>query len=569
MSKPADREFIKARIESDIFVDGKKEAIVARQQSAPKNSAWLFDFRKVIFRKDVLEAIARTFWEHFNDGTPIQIGGLETAAIPLVTAISLSQPQSFEKPMSAFFVRKSRKKNGRMRMIEGTLASRDVPVVLVDDILNSGKTFIRQVEVLEELGHTVAAIWSILRFRDEAFYSYFREKDIPIHSLFELNDFSDSLGVSNLHYQPPLPPEMPFTIEWKFASKKPNYFYVVPKSSPTIDDERVYVGSDSGYFWAINQKDGSTAWSYKVGFHAKGKSIFSSPAISHNTVFFGAYDGNVYALDTATGKRKWVFWEADYIGSSPAVAPELGLVFVGLEFGLIRRRGGIAALEVETGKKKWEFPMTSYTHSSPYYIQRKKQVVVGGNDGIVYLFDAKSGELQWKFPTGAPTEEEQMNGFSRFDIKESFAYDAKRDIIIFGNSDANVFAVNRKSGKLVWCFDHAEFGYMATPVIYQNSVIIGSLDKHVYCLDIETGEKKWSWNAGARIFASPTVINDGVYIGANTGRLTELDPATGKERAFITVPERITNTVVYNQKTKRYFLPTFANEIYCLRRDDE
>lgn len=557
---------IRNEIEQYVYVSATKEDFT--HTGVPKKSGWLMDFRRVIFKKHVLEAVADAFWETFKDKAPIQICGLETAALPIVSAVALRQPSSFTEPMTAFFMRKSRKKDGLMRMIEGTPADTSVPVVLVDDILNSGKTFIRQVEVLEELGYTVTAIWGILRFRDESFYSYFQEKNIAVHSLFELDDFSESLGVSNLNYQPPPPPAMPFSIEWKFASKKPNYFYVVPKSNPVIDDERVYVGSDSGFFWAINQKDGTTAWSYKVGFHAKGKSIFSSPAFAQNTVFFGAYDGNVYALDATTGKRKWIFWEADYIGSSPAVAPDLGLVFVGLEFGLIKRRGGIAALDMETGKKKWEFPMTSYTHSSPYYIQSKKQVVVGGNDGIVYLFDAKTGKLQWEFATGTPSEEEQMKGFSRFDIKESFAYDAQHDLIIFGNSDAKVFALNRKTGKVAWCFDEAEFGYIATPTIYKDSAIIGSLDKNVYCLDLGTGEKQWSWNAGARIFASPTIINDKLYIGSNTGRLTELDPVTGKELAFITVPERITNTVVYNTKTKRYFLPTFANEIYCLQRDD-
>lgn len=566
-----DRKLVQKIIESGVYVDAADENIVDRSTGIAKNSGWIFDFRRVIFRHDILQALSRIFWEKFEGETPIQIGGLETAAIPIVTAVSLAQPDAFKEPMSAFFVRKSRKKDGLMRMIEGTPAPRDVPVVLVDDILNSGKSFIRQIEVLEELGYTIKAVWSIMRFRDEDFYDYFRDKGIAVHCVFALDDFHESLGVSNLkvrdHTQQP---SLPFTIKWKFTSENPNFFYVVPKSDPILDEERIYFGSDNGYFWAINQDDGSTAWNFKVGYHAKGKSIFSSPALhSSGLVIFGAYDGNIYALDSKTGKKKWIFWEADHIGSSPAVAEDLGLVFVGLEFGLIRKHGGIAALDIQTGKKVWEYTMAAYTHSSPLYIPSKKQVVVGGNEGIVYLFNAKSGKLLWEFKTGEANEDELVHGFSRFDIKESFAYDEKNDLIVFGNKDAKLFALHRDSGKLAWCFDKAEFGFFSTPLVYKDTVMASSLDKHLYCINLATGEEKWRWRGGARIFASPVLINDRVYIGANTGRMTEIDPETGKPLAFITVPERITNKVAYNPKTKRYFLPTFANEIYCLERKDD
>lgn len=68
-----------------------------------------------------------------------------------------------------------------MRMIEGVLMP-GRPVVLVDDIMNSGSSFIRQVEVLHELGYKVAEVWCILRFRDEAFYTYFTERNIAVRS---------------------------------------------------------------------------------------------------------------------------------------------------------------------------------------------------------------------------------------------------------------------------------------------------------------------------------------------------------------------------------------------------
>ena len=61
-------------------------------------------------------------------------------------------------------------------------------------------------------------------------------------------------------------------------------------------------------------------------------------------------------------------------------------------------------------------------------------------------------------------------------------------------------------------------------------------------------------------------IDGSLYIGTNAGRLTEIDPQTGKERSYFTVPERITNRVFHNAKTGRFFLSTYANEIYCLEK---
>jgi len=259
--------------------------------------------------------------------------------------------------------------------------------------------------------------------------------------------------------------------------------------------------------------------------------------------------------------------EADWVGSSPSLAEDMGLLFIGLEFGIIKKRGGIVALDMKTGGKVWHYLMPMFTHSYPLYIQEKRQVIIGSNDGSAYLFEAKKGTLIWKFETGTYLDEDLIKGFSAHDIKESFAYDKKRDYIIFGNIEGRMFVLDRKTGEELFTLK-ADFGFYSTPLIYNGKVFISSVDKHLYCIDLEALSLKWKWYAGARIFASPVEIEGSIYIGANTGRLTELDPETGKELSFITVPERITNKVAYNPDTKRFFLPTFANEIYCLEKKE-
>ncbi|MDD2657312.1 MAG: PQQ-binding-like beta-propeller repeat protein [Candidatus Pacebacteria bacterium] len=541
-----DIDALKELIEKEVFVTKEKERIVS---SNGGSSDWIFDFRRVLLRSETLNLVSTIFWEKFKDRLPFQVGGIEVAALPFIAGIMMKSKEK-GTPLNGFFIRKSRKKQGLLRMIEGEPNAEKV--ILVDDLMNSGKSFIRQVEVLEALGKKVDTVFVILRFRDLSYYRYFHDKGIRVESLFTLDDFADSLKIKNLVDKKELPVPMPFTPDWYFKSDNPNYFYVVPKSAPALDDTRLFVGSDSGYFWALNQSDGSVAWKYKVGFHDKGKYIISSPAVAQGTVFFGAYDGNFYALDAATGKKKWIFMEADWVGSSPCVALDLGTVFVGLEFGLWGKRGGIAALDTATGKKKWESPMQGLTHSSPAYSKRHGIVVCGCNDNSVYAFDAKTGTPVWKYETGG-------------EVKASFALDEKRGLVCFGSFDSYLYILKTKTGELVHKMKTREAIY-STPLVHGDFVYVASLDKNTYCIDLETGAIVWTFATNGRIFASPEMIGDKLYIGSNDGRLYELDAVTGKNTAFFQATERITNKIAYNKDTGALFLPTFANEIYRLRR---
>ena len=544
-----DRQALQAIIEKEVFITRDQGEIVS---TSGTDDLWLFDFRRVILRAEVLDAIAELFWERCKGAYPFQIGGVEVAAIPLIAGCVLKMREK-GRTANGFFIRKSRKKSGLLRMIEGALT--DDPIVLVDDLMHSGNSILRQVEVLEALGKKVSDVFTILRFRDESYYTHLHKHGIRLVSLFDLNDFAGALGLKNLVPKYPQPVPMPFKPVWYFKSEKPNYFYVVPKSAPVLDATRIYFGSDKGSLWALNQSDGSIAWEYRILFGSRKKRIFSSPMLYADTLYFGGYDGNFYALDAATGKKKWIFMEADWIGSSPCVAPNLGLVFVGLEFGLWKKQGGVVALDAATGEKKWEYRMSGLTHSSPAYSEKYAMVVCGCNNFSVYAYNASNGKLLWETATGG-------------EVKESFAFEEKRGLVCFGSFDAHLYILSTKTGTIVHKVKTNEAIY-STPCINGDFVYVASLDKTLYCINLDTGDVVWKFQTGARIFASPKIVGTSIYIGSNDGRLYELDAATGKNTAFFQATERITNKIAYNKVTKQFFVPTFANEIYCLMRTDE
>ena len=526
-----------------------KKGIVYSHQTkivSPKGEfleGWIFDLRRIFFLPDSLDILSGLIWKKLEPEYPFQIGGQELSAIPLISAIILKSRQA-GKPISGFVLRKSRKKVGLQKIIEGEIT--DEKIIIVDDLVNSGSTIFKIASVLESMDKKIHSIIAIVDFENKIFQEKVRKYNLLFSPLFKLSEFGLSLKENRQ------PKYDNFRIVWKFKSPDPSFFHIVPKSCPAIDEKNLYFGSDCGIFWAIDQKNGEVVWKFEVGYPVTGKSIFSSPAILKDTVFFGSYDGNFYALDKKTGKMKWKNMDADFIGSSPTISPELGLVFVGLEFGLFKKKGGVTALDVKTGKSVWKFEASEFIHSSPAYCPKNKTIFIGGNDSAIRAFDAKNGKLRWSFRTDGP-------------IKASFAIDARKNLVAFGSFDKNLYVLNMNSGSVAAKFTSRDCIY-STPLFWKNNIIFASLDKNLYSLNLESWKLNWRVDLEGRIFSSPTIIQNRIFIGSCNGRMFEIDPEKGNIISFLQLSERITNQVVSDQEEKDIFLTTYANEIYCLRK---
>ena len=99
---------LKEIIKRDVFVTKHDQKIVS---SHGGNSKWLFDFRRILLKSECLNLVAEIFWQRFKDQYPFQIGGQETAAIPLVSAI-IMKAWELGTPVNGFYLRKSREKKG-------------------------------------------------------------------------------------------------------------------------------------------------------------------------------------------------------------------------------------------------------------------------------------------------------------------------------------------------------------------------------------------------------------------------------------------------------------------------
>jgi outer membrane protein assembly factor BamB len=530
-------------IKTNVFVTKEQARIIGPDELHSLD--WLFDFRALFLQPQWLNRYAEIFWERFADRYPFQVCGMETAAISLVAAIVM---KGIERgtPVNGIYIRKSRKRQGLLKQVEGTLTNE--PVIIVDDLINSGSTFNKQIKVLSDEGVRTSVVFAILAFRSQDAYS---SLNVPVETLFTLNDFDLPLltnsGTENTFNT--------FDVKWRFEAPDPSYNIVYQKSSPVLHGGNIYFGTDAGDFVCLDQTTGSPLWHFHTGRDIRGRGVASTPAITDGNIFFGSYDGNVYALDAATGAQQWVYDDADWVGSSPFIARELGLLFIGLEFGLIHKRGGIVALDIKTGKKVWGDRTADYTYCSPLYIREENMVVIGSNDSVVYAYQADTGALRWYYETQGP-------------VKASFAYDATRGLVIFGSADGTLYALTARTGEPVFGRETGA-GIHTTPFVKDDTVYFTSLDKRIYAIDIDTWRERWFFTTGGRIFASPIIVGGSLWCGSNDGKLYELDPKNGALKSFFQTSERVVNKIAYDEKNETLFVPTVANELYCLKRAND
>ncbi len=166
-------------------------------------------------------------------------------------------------------------------------------------------------------------------------------------------------------------------LNWKFTSD--SWLW----SSPSISEEGVvFVGSGDGNLYAIDKTDGTELWNYSTDGY-----IYSSPAIVEDGIYFGSYDGNLYALDKE-GNLKWNFDCGAHIHTSPGVDQD-GTVYFGA------RNGNVYG--VKEGTEKWTFETDDRVRSSPA-LSSDGFLYIGSDDGNIYALNT-GGEKVWSYET--------------------------------------------------------------------------------------------------------------------------------------------------------------------------
>ena len=314
-------------------------------------------------------------------------------------------------------------------------------------------------------------------------------------------------------------------VKWKFATGN----RVI--SSPVISGTALYFGGDDGNVYAVDSETGRQIWKTKT----RGP-VPATPAVVNGTLYVGSYDGNFYALNADTGALKWKFatggerrFEAkglhgmqpknqtiadsfDIFLSSPVVVD--GSVYFG------SGDGNVYALDANSGELRWKFKTGDVVHASPAFADGV--VFVGSWDSYFYAIDAKNGKEKWRFHGGEDALMHNQVGFQ--------SSPAVVDGVVYtGCRDAQLYALEAESGKEKWKIDNQLSWVITSPAVVGGKVYFATSDSALYHVaDAATGKSLVKEDGRAYMFSSPTVVNDTVFIGVLNGTLAARDAASGK-----------------------------------------
>lgn len=231
--------------------------------------------------------------------------------------------------------------------------------------------------------------------------------------------------------------------------------------------------------------------------------IRSKPAASNNLVFVGAYDNNLYAINTESGEFQWKFPTSDGVGSSPYVHEDSVLI------GSADKH--LYCVQARYGRLNWRFATTGPIYSSPSV--KFGHAFIGSDDGFLYAVNMGHGRLAWK-----------SNAMSEI---RSSPY-VTEDRVFFGTDGGFIFSLEVSTGKNKWQ-STAKRAVISSPTVAEDIVVVGSMDSTVYALDAATGWKIWQFRSRRPIVSSPVVHNGVVYIGSSDGNLYAIDLGNGRQ----------------------------------------
>lgn len=316
--------------------------------------------------------------------------------------------------------------------------------------------------------------------------------------------------------------------------------------SPAVDHGMVYIGSSRGTLYALDLATGRKRWEAHLGarpqlaygFDSLG--ITGTPALSGERVYVATALTDVVCLDATTGG---FFWrtrvgdpgKSETIWSAPLVWD--GRVYVGID-GILDEptvRGRVVAVDAATGAVVWTYVIPQYTG--------------GGGAGVFGSpsVDPSTGTLF--VATGNPSP--RTNPPPGPDV----------------GSDS-ILALDAVTGRLRWAFgpthphDDQDLDFLSTPNVFPLpgglAVGAGEKDGTYYVVDARTGRLRWKTaltlpqERGAVITGSAAVAYGKIFVGTQDyppsakgfsvdlpGRLVALDAATGRVVWALSGPRQI------------------------------
>jgi len=265
---------------------------------------------------------------------------------------------------------------------------------------------------------------------------------------------------------------------WRFRFRaRPSYSGIFA-STPIVDGDTVYVQDLRSNVFALDRAAGTVRWERRYGFRNDGPNGLASG----DGRIYGGTDSEVFALDAATGRELWRRHLATATEQFVDVAPVFwnGLVFTGTVGYPPGGRGAVYAFDAKTGDVRWRFD----TIAEPWLMP-----MLAGGGGIWYpvsidgdgrLYVGTSNPGPWG---GTPA------------LPNGGAFPGRA---LYTDS---LVVLDARSGRLLWHdqvtpHDVRDYDFEATPIIAGDRVIGAGKAGRVIAWDRRSRQRLWESSVG-------------------------------------------------------------------------
>ncbi len=271
-------------------------------------------------------------------------------------------------------------------------------------------------------------------------------------------------------------------IRWKYTAS------TGVGATPACDGNRI-VGADyEGNVFCLAAADGKRIWNYKGG--AK---IVSSPVIRNRAVIVCTMDGRIISLDLETGKREW----SEKIGEKVWATPSVGKDYI-----IVASTDGSLVRMTLDGKVTWRVAPGGSLHSSPLCLEKEDLLIVGTGDRYLIGYSLSRGMLMWRYGAGSEVRSAPV---------------ASGGKIVAGTEDGILIALDM-NGQLLWKKDIGG-AIRSKPLIIGDLIAVTSYNSKLSILSLADGTISAEYRADGPIYSSPAYHDGRVFFGSNGGFL--------------------------------------------------
>ncbi|GLX82445.1 outer membrane protein assembly factor BamB [Thalassotalea eurytherma] len=295
---------------------------------------------------------------------------------------------------------------------------------------------------------------------------------------------------------------------------------------PAIAYDKVFSASREGDVIAFEEATGKKLWQINLRKPYAGNAIFfgsdesamlsGGPVTGGRKVYIGSENGDVYAIDEATGDTVWQVKVKGEVIAAPTF--ENNVVLVNTVSGLL------TALDAKNGEELWQVeqdvpPLTLRGISAPS--AASGGVLIGTPAGELTVYILESGQQGWSVNLGEATGSTELDRVVDVDSKPLVLGETVYSV----SSRGQLSALELRSGRVLWQRQYSSYRQIS---ISRNNIYLTDVKGHVYAVDRLNGLERWS-NAllTNRNVTGPAVHGKYVVVGDFEGYLHWLDAQTG------------------------------------------